>query len=239
MRCLSRANLESIAARVNHAYWRLPEAAAFPHRVDPTVLLTVLLRLKLDARRLSRDGLTLGLTSFSEVDIEVFDQEELYPLDGKTVLVEKELMAEGASVGRLNFTIAHEGSHHILNMLFPDEHSHETSARKVLRYRMSGQNCCGTRNWEEWQMDTLASALLMPPDLLRRNMAMVGLGNRLDYLNRVWREKEYEKFTELSDVMGVSKEALTYRMQRLRLLGEDQIRNPNKLIDIWRDDDYE
>ena len=88
-------------------------------------------------------------------------------------------------------------------------------------------------------MDTLASALLMPPDLLRSNMAMVGLGSRLDYLNRVWREKEYEKFTELSQVMRVSKEALTYRMQRLGLLGENQVCNPNKLIDIWRDDDYE
>ena len=107
MRYLSRANLESIAARVNRAYWRLPEAKEFPQRVDPIILLTVLLRLKLDARQLSRDGLTLGLTSFSEVDIEVFDQAELYPLDGKTVLIEKELMADGACVGRLNFTIAH------------------------------------------------------------------------------------------------------------------------------------
>ncbi len=64
MRRLSRAYLETIAARVNRAYWRLPESTAVPHRVDPTILLTVLLRLKLDARHLSSDG----LTSFFEAD---------------------------------------------------------------------------------------------------------------------------------------------------------------------------
>lgn len=68
MRRLSRAYLETIAACVNRAYWRLPESTAVPHRVDPTILFTVLLRLKLDARHLSSDGLTLGLTSFFEAD---------------------------------------------------------------------------------------------------------------------------------------------------------------------------
>ena len=56
--------------------------------------LTRLLGLTIDHRHLSEDGLTLGLTSYEEVGVEVFgnEQEEMYFLDGSTVLIEENLL---------------------------------------------------------------------------------------------------------------------------------------------------
>ena len=131
---LSRRDLQAISDRVLKAYRRLPEAAADPARIDPDLLLTALLKLTIDYRRLSEDGRTLGFTSFDEVGIEVFDgPEDMYFLDGKTVLIEDALNADRDRVGRRNFTVMHEGSHHILNMLFPGEYKSGANARRILR----------------------------------------------------------------------------------------------------------
>ena len=234
MRKLSRSDLEAISLRVLRAYWRLPEAQEMPWYVDPDVLLKSLLGLKIDYRTLSEDGLTLGITSFAEVRVELPDcaPGELYCLDGKTVLIEKELQREGSNFGRRNFTLTHEASHHILNMLFPGEYSGGSKVRQAIKYRITAPK--SPIAWEEWQMDVLSSYLLMPSTLVKSNMRLVGLPDRIDYLNPVWRKKAYDQFVSLSELMGVSKEALSYRMQRLGVLGEDQRQQPNCLVEIWR-----
>ena len=234
MRKLSRSDLEAISQRVLRAYWRLPEAQETPWYVDPDVLLKSLLGLKIDYRTLSADGLTLGITSFAEVRVELPDcaPGELYHLDGKTVLIEKDLQREDGNFGRRNFTLTHEGSHHILNMLFPGEYSGGSKVRQAVKYRITTHN--SPIAWEEWQMDVLSSYLLMPSVLVKSNMRLVGLPDKVDYLNPVWRKKTYDQFVSLSELMGVSKEALSYRMQRLGVLGEDQRRQPNCLVEIWR-----
>lgn len=234
MLCLSRNDLEAISQRVLRAYWKIPEANETPWYVDPDLLLSSLLGLKIQYRHLSDDGLTLGMTSFGKVEIELPNSAgvELLLLDGKTVLIEQDLQDNPNSFGRRNFTLSHEGSHHILNMLFPDEYSGGNKARKVMKYRLTDKKApC---NWEEWQMDVLASCILMPTSLIKYDMRVVGLPDKLDYLNPKWRRQDYAKFVSLSDLMGVSKEALAYRMQRLGLIGEDQRQNPNDLLDILR-----
>ena len=226
--------LEKVSVRVLRAYWKLPTAKETPWYVDPDLLLSELLGLSIQFRHLSNDGLTLGMTSYAPVDIALPDcaPGEVVCLDGKTVLIEKDLEQPDSVVGRRNFTVMHEGCHHILNMLYPGACSGGEKDRRIIKYRLSKPR--SSTGSEEWQADALTSCLLMPADLLRRNMRLVGLPEHLDYLNPVWRKQSYEQFVSLSELMGVSKQALSYRMKKLRLLGEDQRENPNGILDVWR-----
>jgi spore coat polysaccharide biosynthesis predicted glycosyltransferase SpsG len=57
LKCLSRQNIETIAARVVNAYYQLPELQGKPiHRIDPELLLTDLLGLSIDYQHLSLDS---------------------------------------------------------------------------------------------------------------------------------------------------------------------------------------
>ena len=238
MKYLSRRDLEAIATRVVRAYWRLPKAQNEPLRIVPEILLTEMLGLTIDYRHLSKDRQLLGMTCFSETGVEVFDStlEDFFFLDGKSVLIESDLRGPSAVPGRRNFTIMHEGCHHVLFMLFPDDYKEGINTRRVFVYRETG-NKVAADYWVEWQTDTLASAILMPPDLLRRNMALCGIPSGIPILNQIWRLRDYEKFTLLSDMMGVSKQALSIRLKQLGLIGRDDRSNPNRLLDIFKEDD--
>lgn len=57
--------------------------------------------------------------------MEVFDEADtdtFFFLDGKTVLVEKDLKQNSTQRGRFNFTMMHEGSHQIFKMLYPNDY---------------------------------------------------------------------------------------------------------------------
>lgn len=59
-------------------------------------------------QHLSYDGSILGMTSFTEMGVQVFeddDNEAFFFLDGKTVLVEKDLNFDSKLKGRKNFTL--------------------------------------------------------------------------------------------------------------------------------------
>lgn len=104
-------------------------------------------------------------------------------LDGKTILIESDLMKEGANIGRRNYTVSHESCHHILKMLFPHDYGAQASGRSI--------HCCyrsnrGNGDWEEWQVETLAAMILLPPECVVRSMERFGLGTQMRLLNRVF-----------------------------------------------------
>ncbi len=234
-RYLSYNDLDAIATRVFRAYSKLPEVQTAGQLlyIDPNLLLNQLLGLTIEYRHLSTDGTMLGITAYDEVGVEICDEDEdLFYFDGKTVLIEKDLLAEDQT-GRRNFTIVHEGCHHILKMLFPKDYAGGANARRVLRYR----DMRSERIWEEWQVDRLTSSILMPQELVEQAMSLVGQNGRIDMLNAVWRRKEYERFCNMCYLLGVSKQALSIRMMRLGLLGEEHLRHPNEILDIEMGDD--
>ena len=68
------------------------------------------LGLNVEYQHLSYDGSILGMTSFTEMGVQVFeddDNEAFFFLDGKTVLVEKDLNFDSKLKGRKNFTLMH------------------------------------------------------------------------------------------------------------------------------------
>lgn len=240
MRCLSRADLETIGVRVITAYKRLPEVAGQNlERVNIDYLLGALLGLRIDYRHLSLAGDKLGLTSMSSIGIEIISDEETieepyYMLDGKTILVEKDLIREGANIGRRNYTVSHEGCHHILKMLFPKDYGAQTKERSIHCYYRSNR---GAMDWEEWQVETLAGIILLPGECVRRNMDKFGLGTQMRLLNRVFAPSEYKRFEDMASFMGASKTALAIRMTQLGLLKRNDLIDPYALVRVEKDEE--
>lgn len=240
MAYLSRIDLENIGARVIQAYTRLPEVYGQPlDRVDIDYLLHALLGLRIDYGHLSLTGSTLGLTSFCEIGVQVFphnpscSDEFYYMLDGKTILIEQELMAECANIGRRNYTAAHEGCHHILKMLFPHDYGAQASRRTVHYYCRRWDKF----DWEEWQVETLAGIILMPKVCVDRCMARFGLGTKIQLLNRVFARTDYQRFDEMAQYMGVSKTALSIRLSQLGKIERNDFLDPYALVRIEMDEE--
>mgnify|MGYP006921109545 FL=1 len=126
MKHLSRFDIEAIAVKYVQAYMALPDVRNTQiYRIDPELLLEKVLGLNVEYQHLSYDGSILGMTSFTEMGVQVFeddDNEAFFFLDGKTVLVEKDLNFDSKLKGRKNFTLMHEGSHQIFKMLFPNDY---------------------------------------------------------------------------------------------------------------------
>lgn len=233
---ISCRGLEAIAARVIRAYMKLPEVRGTDLQcIDPTLLATELLGLKIEYRHLSADRMTLGLTCFDELEILLpGEKDNSFIFDGKTILIEKDLKYFFGQEGRRNFTITHEGGHHILKMLYPQDYASGVEARRVLYYRETNMSGCRR---EERQVNALTAAILMPEFLIRRGMKIVGLDGRIEILSREHNEREYNKFCDMAWLLGVSKQALSIRMKQLGLIGKAYLQYSCRAIDVMVDDD--
>ena len=225
---LSRKEIEAIAERVVSAYWKLPVHQGKTYgNIDPDLLATELLGLKVEYHALSLNGNSHGLQVFGEAEVPIYDDPEnpeTFFLDGKTILVEQKLIDSYAYYGRWHFTVAHEASHQIYRMLYPKEYMAGARCRKVHFYSASRSPA----DWEEWRTDVLASAILMPEDILRYQMAKVGLPEKLTMLHRAC--VDYKYFCHVAINMGVSTAALALRMKRLGILDSYYLGDPKDLI---------
>lgn len=99
-------------------------------------------------------------------------------------------------------------------MLFPHDYGAQASGRSI--------HCCyrsnrGNGDWEEWQVETLAAMILLPPECVVRSMERFGLGTQMRLLNRVFAPADYKKFEAIASFMGASKTALSIRMTQLAM----------------------
>ena len=229
---LSRNDIERISERVYAAYRKLPEVAdKRVLRISPDLMLK-LVGLRIEHCHLLVSGIIVGVSCSSGHYIRVYDSEdekESFCLDEKTVIVDKELHDDKKRRGMYNFTVMHEISHQVLKMLFPGEYKN-VSYRTYHHNRMDWHQ--PITDWEEWQANALASALLMPKDLIHQGMYYCGLEGRIEILNRKYRAKEYAAFSNLADFLGVSKTALAIRMKYLGLIGEDHLRYPDIMLEV-------
>lgn len=238
MSYLSRKDIEAIAVRVFNDYKQLPRYAGLPiARVDPVILATELCGLHIDHFHLSKDGMTLGMTSFNEFGVGIYDdngQPCIYYLDGTTVLVEKDLKDDPASYGRYNFTLLHETAHQILARLYPN--SPRAVQNRIVYYRGRSQQY-PIQDWDEWQADNLASALLLPVEIVMCALPRFDLQNGIEILNKIYRPKEYERFCKMAEFLGTSKQALAIRLKQLGLLKKEYLKDPHALVNVEKEDD--
>lgn len=123
---------------------------------------------------------------------------------------------------------------HILKMLFPHDYGAQASGRSV--------HCCyrsnrGNGDWEEWQVETLAAMILLPPECVVRSMERFGLGTQMRLLNRVFAPADYKKFEAMASFMGASKTALSIRMMQLGLLKRNDLSDPYSLVRVDMDEE--
>lgn len=236
MKYLSRKEIEAIAERVNTAYMKLPEhKGKHIYKIEPELLLTKLLGLNIEHHHLSTNGTILGITSFNEIGVQVFDEEDIesyYFLDGKTVLIESELQSNIAFKGRYNFTAVHEAAHQIFKMLYPKEYGAAQNTGRLHYYKIHTEKK-PIYDWEEWQANTLAAAILLPKDLILQGMFLFDLDDKIHCLNKIYNPSVYGRFVALSEFLGVSKRALAIRMKQFELLENEYLDNPYDLITIY------
>lgn len=238
---LSRRDIEAIAVHVTNNYKHLPRfRGQTVDRINPEILACELCGLHLNNHfHLSRDGMTLGITSDGKADILVYDKDgepTIFFLDGATVLLERNLRNDPAQKGRYNFTLSHETSHQILSHLFPA--SKGGVRNRMLRYRGQAPRY-PIQDWNEWQADCLASALLLPADLVWAALQRFGLEAGIPILNKVFRREEYEKFCEMAQLLGASKQALAIRLKRLGLIGKEYLSDSYAMVRVEKEDDEE
>lgn len=172
---LSRNDIEQIAKKILAIYTEayIPEKHLF-YQVVPEALAEVL-GLEVDYQILSLDGTILGVTAPDEQYVSVYDDEQecCYYLDGNTILIDTRLCASPKTIGRKNYTLAHEIAHQILYKAFPDAYG--PARRLMCDYRRTPESRRKIIDWTEWQADALAAALLMPKDAVLDGMFHAGL----------------------------------------------------------------
>ena len=216
---LTRSELERIAGTFVGKYYALiRKKGLISPAVDPEVLARDVLGLEVRYLPLCSDGSVLGLSSFGRFDIQVSlnnGETFLVELGGRDIVLDTALLEEG-NTGRRNFTMAHEAAHHILALLFPEDYGISCRHRAHIQYRKKGIE----KEWEEWQADAMAAALLMPEKLVRQDMELFGIPESAGTgsAGNLW---EYDRFGSMASHMGVSRQALAIRMRQLHLLAED------------------
>ena len=101
---LSRKSIEVIAKRITSAYKRLLSLQGQNHdMIQPELLVHDLLGLSIAYHTLSRNGKILGLTACGEADVQIYDDPrhpEFFHLDGRKLLIERDLVKEGSNKDR-------------------------------------------------------------------------------------------------------------------------------------------
>ena len=235
MKHLSRFDIEAIADKYVQAYMALPDVRNTQiYRIDPELLLEKVLGLNVEYQHLSYDGSILGMTSFTEMGVQVFeddDNEAFFFLDGKTVLVEKDLNFDSKLKGRKNFTLMHEGSHQIFKMLFPNDYGVTQKSAGVHYYKANSERNKPISDWEEWQANTLAAELLMPTFLVNAEIERAALRLPNGILYKSASDPNYEKILEMAARMGVSWSAIRIGLQQMQVINGKPIhRHPLDII---------
>ena len=73
-------------------------------------------------------------------------------------------------------------------------------------------------------------------ELIDRYMDELGLGRQIKLLNKVFAHKEYALFSEMAKRLGVSKTALSIRLDNLGMIGRNDFSDPYAPIHIDADD---
>lgn len=236
MPILSRKDLERISRRVLFRYLTLSDRKM--DRIDPVDFAEKICGLHFAFADMSVTGSILGLTSYSDVDLTISVPRgngsiQEFHLNGNIAYVDQNL-ANAGSVGRLNFTLVHEAAHQILGMLYPEEYN--PSAQPFI-CRLADERCSyPITDWVEWQTNVLTAYLLLPRELIDRYMDEFGLGRQIKLLNKVFAPKEYALFSEMAKRLGVSKTALSIRLDNLGMIGRNDFSNPYAPIHIYADD---
>lgn len=227
MYVLRNEDMDEIARAVFQTY--APHVLRYPCPVDIVDLAENAFNLTIESRNLSLNNEILGLTAFNDIEYPCYNQDlipEVVALPYGTVVINKGLILYNQKA-RKRFTLAHENSHWILHRSY---HS-PTNQQFQLRKQMPGYIACRSsqvesnhhmlrsdKDWEEWQADSLAAALLMPKEVfIEAARDELGLGLNC-YRGQTNSFQYYESIARLASRFQVSKNAACIRLKQLGLV---------------------
>ena len=218
---VSRRDLQEIASDVLRDYDRLVHRGA-TSQISPHALAKNVLGLSVFHRKLSQDGDTLGLTSMTPMEVNVWDGniKEPFFLDGHSILIDSSLFYGS---GRYNFTVAHEVGHQIMYATYPYEYDPLVLRRLTSMHFRQSETVHQVTDWEEWYADTLASFLLMPEQLVLNCLKKFSLPRHIRSLNDPFPYNQHYNFCQMARHLGVSRQALAIRLQQMGVLEKPYI----------------
>ena len=227
MYILRNENMDEIAGKVLQTY--APHVLRYPCPVDIVDLAENAFNLTIESRNLSLNNEILGLTAFNDIEYPCYNQDllpETVDLAYGTVVINKGLVGYDQRA-RKRFTLAHENSHWILHRSY---HS-PTNQQFQFRKQNPGYIACRStqvetsrhalqtdNDWEEWQADSLAAALLMPKEpFIQAARDELGLGLSI-YRGQTNSFQYYESLARIANQFQVSKNATCIRLKQLGLI---------------------
>jgi Zn-dependent peptidase ImmA (M78 family) len=226
---LTSEKIECIAKELLDKYRRSLDIGWDIFSVSP-VLVAKLLGLEIKYVDFGEESEVLGFTSFCPMELLLTDKnnnEVFVSLTGKTIIINEAL--KNGCKGRYHFTIMHEIAHHILNEIRPDYYS--LKFRTKPQYIRNNAEYCVDE--DESKANMLASAILMPKEFIETVFVKAFEKSYVKRIHSVLDRTEFLKFKAISDLFGVSKEALAIRLQKLGLLGEYRNVSVNSVLDIF------
>lgn len=227
MYIIRKEQMDDIAEMVLSAY--APRNLCYPCAVDIGGIAEDAFNLTIESRYLSHDNEILGVTIFHDSDIPCYNQQflpETIRLPYGTVVIHKGLVGMESRTRR-RFTLAHETSHWILHRSY----NSPTNQTYQFRKQSPGYIACRSaqveasrhplltdHDWEEWQADSLAAALLMPREtFMEAARDELGLGLSC-YRGRTNSSQYYESLTKIANQFQVSRKAISIRLEQLGII---------------------
>ena len=215
----------------------MPDVLKYPRPIDVKYLATECLYLDVKEKYIAKDGSILGMIAFGDTEINGYDSslnEERIDLPEGTIVIDYSLWE---NLGRKRYTLAHECSHWICHRTYhsPSNRTYEfrrnnsgslvaCRSENIEGIRTTGSYRDYTENdWEEWQADSLAAAILMPRKTFSEGFreAMKTEDVRQYYLIQGEnRRVEMNVIHNLMEVFNVSYTAAEIRLKTLGLMRE-------------------
>ena len=153
----------------------------------------------------------LGMTSYE--DFELCLDENLpwktIHMKQNTIYLNRRLL-NPKNFGRHNFTIAHECGHQIVYRMEKDNLSKVSS--ELCSFRRNSEN-----DWNEWQANCFASALLMPEQKIRHYYYLTRSDKPFCIYHKNSMHADTRELIKMSNFFGVSYTALCKRLIQLNL----------------------
>lgn len=234
---LKKEDLENIATYVLRNY--APQVLVTPSPLDIEYLMEECLYLDIRRRFLAPNGTILGMIAFEDTYCPDWRglSPQAEPLPAGTVVIDASLCGLEQRP-RCRFTEAHEVSHWILHRSYHSNDKREfnfrTDRRKIAcrsttveRFRWKNNHEWTDEDWEEWQADSLAAALLMPGDSFCEAAETIMRHNGIRQRYLVKGENVYRSncvINEVATLFGVSRKAAQIRMSQFCMIRENWYR---------------
>lgn len=193
------------------------------------------LGLDVSMTELSPDGSICGLTAYTDTKCRVSSggTTRILQLHRKMVLLDSHL-AGPYHTGRRRFTLAHECAHQIL---FSMEDEATRRARKTVYARCASYSLreLKTReDWNEWQANVLAAAILIPIGRLKQVRCQLAQTEPIKCYGPKLEPSSHIEVEALSNIFCVSKTAMLIRLRQIgAVVDRPESEYRSSSLDIW------